>query len=438
MKFIKKYLNKQRILRNSERNKRLRTSCSPAVGRGYFKILEREDGGVQPITANMMKKLGYMKLRVSITLFLFFLLLFQPVGLIAQGTATEAGSDAELPYVWVEDVDRGGFAPPAGTMELLKPLVERSLLQAGICEISETDGKSDVQIQMILENYTLSEASELGIVAELDLQLSLSGLIEDSFSLRTSAAGKSAAAAVQRAVGEVGPLLLYRLRETALWVDGVRVLDRVGGKAVLDRGSADGIRKGAELFHEVEGRSSLLLKVFEVYETFSEAEPLIGGRDYEVGTRLTPAQRAGLRISSFSRYLLIRRDLYEVGQPASVTHGLSAGLRVYFERGLYWLNPFIGADYLFETCRCFDIGTSLNWRFGRMNYAPAAGFQMGLPDGGGEAFYWGGFVELALQVLLFPRVALSADLGFSNLYYGGTEHEDLQFLYSGIGLILKL
>lgn len=57
MKFIKKSLNKQRILKNSERNNRLRTSCAPAVGRGNFKKLEFEDGAVQSITANMRFRL---------------------------------------------------------------------------------------------------------------------------------------------------------------------------------------------------------------------------------------------------------------------------------------------------------------------------------------------------------------------------------------------
>ena len=346
-----------------------------------------------------------------------------------------AGAFSEPESVWVAEVRTGDFVLPDGTEELLKYSLELVLESVGDVKIMETAAEADTVLSPMLTAYTVREDPGLGYVADIRVVLELKGRQQGRVAIGVLGQGDTVYAAVQRAMYELRRQSAYTLRNTAFWTPAVRIIDTAAGRAVLDAGRREGIRTGQEFFYSSEGnggRKTVLLKVSAVFDDFSEAHFFRRPNDISYGQRLYPADRAGLKSNLVGRFLVIFPDDQE-----DLRAGWSLVSRTYFERGLFALNPLLGLEYVYGKCTAVQIGAGLNWYFGPFLCVPALGCQISVPEAGADSVYWGGFSEIGLQWVLGRRFVLNGEIGVSSHYYAGSDAKDFQFLYSGLGFMLK-
>ncbi|MGC9313978.1 MAG: hypothetical protein ACP5IA_14925 [Sediminispirochaetaceae bacterium] len=361
--------------------------------------------------------------------------LLMPVHLQADDSeGTEVDTAPET--VWVADVKTGDFVLPDGAEEFLKYSLEMVLESVGDVEILEKAAEADTVLSPVVTAYSVREDPGLGFIADISADLELKGRQQGRVAIGVLGQGDTVYAAVQSAVNEIRRQSAYNLQDTAFWTPAVRIIDTAAGRAVLDAGGEKGVRAGQEFYYMPEGssggRKTVLLKVSAVFDDFSEAHFFHRPADIIYGQRLHPVDRTGLKTSLAGRLLVILPDEEEGSQA-----GWSLISRTYFERGLFALNPLLGLEYVYGKYTAVQLGTGLNWYFGPFICVPALGCQVGVPEGGAESVYWGGFSEIGLQWLLGRRFVLHGEIGVSSFYYAGSDAKDFQFLYSGLGFMLK-
>lgn len=360
--------------------------------------------------------------------------LLMPVHLQADDSeGTEVDTVSET--VWVAEVRTGDFVLPDGAEEFLKYSLEMVLESVGDVEILEKVAEADTVLSPVVTAYSVREDPGLGFLADIRVDLELKGRQQGRVAIGALGQGDTVYAAVQSAVNEIRRQSAYNLQDTAFWTPAVRIIDTAAGRAVLDAGNKEGVRAGQEFFYMSEvssGRKTVLLKVSAVFDDFSEAHFFHRPADIIYGQRLHPVDRTGLKTSLSGRFLVILPDDQEGSQA-----GWSVISRTYFERGMFALNPLLGLEYVYGRCAAVQLGTGLNWYFGPFICVPALGCQVGVPEGGADSVYWGGFSEIGLQWLLGRRFVFHGEIGVSSLYYAGSDAKDFQFLYSGLGFMLK-
>jgi len=372
--------------------------------------------------------------RASVFPILFLILLFSPICLCANEISDIEGemSDSRTGtvHVWVAEIEMGEIILPEGVDGLLKPGLEGTLSALEGMELLEGSSGADIIIRPICTDYKLEQDPVLGYVASLDFKLRMDGRYEGTADVRTVAEGASPYAAVRRAVYDVCRQAAYYLEETALWSPGIRIIDAAAGRAILNAGRKDGIRVGQEFFHGPGAYGPVLLKVSAVFGDFSEAHYFKRPAELLYGQRVYPVNRIGLKTTVGGRYNFAFPLEEEVSSWSFFT-------RTYLDRWLFDVNPLFGLEHIREWGTFFHLGAGLNWYFGPFVCVPSVGGIAGFPNGKAESGYWGGFWELGLQLLISKRFVLHGEVGGSSLYYAGSDFNDLQFIYSGLGLMLK-
>jgi ribosome-associated translation inhibitor RaiA len=373
--------------------------------------------------------------RTSIYILILIVSLLMPENLQADD-GEGAAADSAPETVWVAQVRTGDFVLPDGAEEFLKYSLEMVLEAVGGAEILAKADEADTVLSPVVTAYSVREDPGLGFIADIRVDLELNGRQQGRVAIGALGQGNTVYAAVQSAVNEIRRQSAYKLQDTAFWTPAVRIIDTAAGRAILDAGGKKGVRAGQEFFYYPEGRSvggnTVLLKVSTVFDDFSEAHFFRRPDDIPYGQRLYPAERAGLKTNLSGRFLVIFSDEQENSQAR-----WSVISRTYFDRGLFTLNPLLGLEYVYGRYAAVQLGTGLNWYFGPLICTPALGCQVGVPEGGGESVYWGGFSEIGLQWVLGRRFVLHGEIGVSSLYYAGSDAKDFQFLYSGLGIMLK-
>lgn len=372
----------------------------------------------------------------------------------------DGGADAVAPIpsgsqgpwsVYVAKPDFSDYSPPEGSFDLLEAKLRHVLGIAGNYGIAVDEKTADMVLHSSLVSWELRTDPDLLYVAEMGLRLALEGKIEDRIVIPSIGIGDTAYSAAAGAVEDATVQYLYHLKNTELWKPDLRIIDMLAGKAVLNMGRDHGARRGMEFVNaraldqefglkaglEAGGGDLVLLRIQEVYETYSEAYVLSGPEAALIGTPLEEMSRLGL-MSSFSvRYIRYFDGTEAESSPDGASRAWAAGTRVFFDRGLFSLNPLIGIDFLSEKTSLASAGMALNWHVRRMTYVPAAGVQIGFPGLASPDLLWGGFIEFGIRRLLGRKLLLKVDAGASSLYFTGGEEGDTQFLYAGAGLILK-
>jgi len=365
--------------------------------------------------------------RISLFLPVLIFLMYVPSPVLS-GELKE-GSDN--PSFWVAEIDLEDRNPPEGSMSLIKPGLEDTLQALGNLEIVTEPGASDAVLISRLTDYSLETGSDLNFIVRLQVELTISGAFESAFSIECAGIGDTAYTAAKNAADDVHHQFSYLLRDSLLWQPALRVMDIAAGMAVLNRGSASGIYPGREFSDTEKGRGELFLKVSRVYEDFSLAHMVRRPADLIFGQLLYAERRVGIKSSIQGRFLLVSSGEEDQKSTWSVL------TRSYFQRGLFALNPFIGLEYADGESGFAHFGMGLNWYAGPFLFIPAMGGQTGFARSDGGSFIWGGFSEIALEWIVSRRLVLHGDAGVSRLYAAGSNDEDRQIIYAGLGLMLK-
>ncbi len=382
-------------------------------------------------------RIGLMMFRfLGILIVLFTSELGTPELLTAEGGG---GLDSTMPgrTFSVDEVDLSGFLPPEGSFDLLREKLVLVILKAGGYRRVEGGAEADISLQAVVVSYSLDEEPDLGYVVNLEMRLEIEGAYRDLAVLRTIGTGESPYAAAVRAVDEMAVRYLFHLGETDIWESAARLVDMVAGRAIVNRGAKAGVRRGTE-FESAEGSGEpFLLRIAEVYADYSEGHVLRGDERILSGSPVRKVKRLGLKSSLSVYHVRILPDENAIVDPDALTRTWAVGTRTWFEAGLFSLSPFVAVDYIGQKASFLSLGMGLNWYFGRFTCVPAAGGRVGLSGSSEDGLFWGGFAEMGFQWLVRKNVLVTADIGLSSLFYAGTGDEDLEFLYSGVGLILK-
>jgi len=334
--------------------------------------------------------------------------------------------------VHVSEVDTGDFILPEGSLDFIKPQFEQVL--SALCDIEiqrEIEG-AGVKVIISLTGYNLKRDEKIGYVALVDLEVLFEGESQSRCGMKSLGEGDTAYSAVYRAAEDLQRQFGFCLQSTALWGSTLRVIDIAAGRAILNRGSSEGVRLGEEFFFKGAEQQESLLKVSAVFEDFSEAYILMKPDVIRYGQVLSSLNRAGMKTSLTGRYDLI------LPKDNIVSEGTWSVLsRTFFERGLFALSPFLGLEYIQNRCSCVQFGAGLNWYFGPLLIVPAIGGQIGYGDGESGPPYWGGFSEIAVHWNLNRLLVLYGDVGLSTLYSAENALKDFQFIFSGLGIMLK-
>lgn len=355
----------------------------------------------------------------------------------AEGIPAEA-PDRQIPEtIFVAKTEMSGFSPPAGSFDLLEGKLEHVLDRVGNFAISKDESRADTVLRSSLLSWELRQDPTFGYAVEMEISLAMEGKSSDKIIVPSIGIGSTAHAAAVRAVDEATLQYLYHLQTTELRQPDIRIIDMVAGKPILNRGREHGFRRGMEFRNSRDPENPVFLRLQEVYETYSEAYLFTGRDSILIGTPMEKIGRLGLKTSVSMRYVHFLYGVQDEPAADAVSRTWSVGTRFYFDRGLFALNPLVGVDYLGEGTTIAAMGMALNWYSHRIMYVPAAGIQVGLAGSGESGLLWGGFVEFGIRRMLTRSLMLKADLGASSLYFTGDAEGDMQFLYTGLGLILK-
>ncbi len=381
-----------------------------------------------------MKEIHLLK-RFHVFSLIWIISLLLPLDLPAD-EGEGAGVVSEPETVWVADVRTGEFVLPDGADVFLKYSLEMVLESVGDVRILEKAADANTLLTPMITAYSVREEPGLGFVADIRIELELEGRQRGRVIIESLGQGETAYAAVQSAVNEIRRQSAHNMRNTVFWTPAIRIIDTAAGRAILDAGEKQGVKTGQEFFYSSGGKSgggkTVLVKVAAVYDDFSVAHFFYRPADMSFGQRMYPADRTGLKTNLVGRLLVLLPDDQESWQT-----GWSFLTRTYFERGLFALNPLLGLEYVYGKSIVAQIGAGLNWYFGPFVCVPALGVQVGVPESGAESVYWGGFSEIGVQWVLGRRFVLHGEIGVSSLYYAGSDAKDFQFIYSGLGLMLK-
>ncbi len=261
-----------------------------------------------------------------------------------------------------------------------------------------------------------------------------SGRSVEHFRIETGGNSDRAERAVQAAVDAIPSRLEYELRSLATFRIRSGIIDRDGRRIYMEFGRNMGVRPGDEyaIMSTRTGRAgytgeyeSGLIVVSDVYEQYSVARLIYGGRSANVGDQLEEVPRRGAEVGAYAHMLLTAPGGGRQVEPTGAVIGLSAVAN----RGFFRVRPLVALELPLtgegdHTVIGGYLGFETSFYFGRLRIGPSLKFGGAVADRLGDdsdpfVSHFGGKVQLGMIFQLGRDTMLGVQTGWMQLWRSG-------------------